>query len=87
MKAKMLCMVAALALVFSLVAAIVPSSTAMAATLCVNPGGTGGCYASIQVAIDAADPAGGDTIIIAAGTYNEHDITINKSLTIQGAGA
>jgi hypothetical protein len=31
--------------------------------------------------------SGGDTIEVAAGTYNEHDITIDKSLTINGASA
>jgi hypothetical protein len=44
-----------------------------------------GDYLIIQAAIDAASD--GDTIEIAAGTYNEYDITIDKSLTIQGAGA
>lgn len=44
-------------------------ATAQAATLCVNPGGTGGCFASIQAAVDTT--AGGDTISIAAGTYVE----------------
>ncbi|MBW1744682.1 MAG: hypothetical protein JRI70_10665 [Deltaproteobacteria bacterium] len=43
-----------------------------------------GDYLTIQGAIDAASD--GDTIVIAAGTYNEYDITIDKSLTIQGAG-
>jgi hypothetical protein len=31
--------------------------------------------------------ADGDTISVAAGTYAEHDIAVNKSLTISGAGA
>jgi hypothetical protein len=42
--------------------------------------------ASIAQAISNAAP-GGDTIEVAAGTYNEHDLTIDKSLTIQGASA
>ena len=40
---------------------------------------------TIQYAIDEA--AAGDTVDIAAGTYNEHDITVNKDLTLKGAGA
>jgi parallel beta-helix repeat protein len=53
-------------------------------TLCVNPGGTGGCYSTIQAAVSAA--AANDTINVAAGTYTE-DVTIGKSLSLVGAGA
>jgi parallel beta-helix repeat protein len=53
-------------------------------TLCVNPGGTGGCYSTIQSAVTAA--AANDTINVAAGTYTEQ-VTIGESLSLIGAGA
>ena len=51
----------------------------MAATLCVNPGGTGGCKSSINAAVAAA--SAGDTIRVASGTYKE-DVVISKSLSL-----
>ncbi|MCA0234657.1 MAG: right-handed parallel beta-helix repeat-containing protein [Bacteroidetes bacterium] len=57
----------------------------------VCPGGglvtntnTGENFCSIQAAINDADTQNGHTITVAAGTYNE-DITLNKSVVIQGA--
>lgn len=57
---------------------------AEAAQLCVNPGGTGGCFATVQAAVIAA--SAGDIIVVAAGTYAEH-VTVNKTLTLNGANA
>ncbi len=51
------------------------------ATLCVNPGGTGGCYASIQLAINAASD--GDTVRVAQGAYYE-TVELGKSVTLEG---
>lgn len=56
-----------------------------ASPLCVNPGGTGGCFSTIQAAVTAVPPGG--FITVAAGIYYEHDILVNKSLTITGAGS
>jgi hypothetical protein len=56
----------------------------VAATRCVNPGGTGSCYDSIQKAID--DSSAGDTINVSAGTYVE-DITLKAGVKVIGAGA
>jgi nitrous oxidase accessory protein NosD len=43
-----------------------------------------GTYATIAAAISAS--ANGDIIEIAAGTYTESGLTVNKSLTFRGAG-
>jgi nitrous oxidase accessory protein NosD len=60
-----------------------PASSALrAATLCVNPNGSGGCFTTIGAAVAAASP--GDTILVAHGTYKE-TVTIRKSLSLLGA--
>jgi hypothetical protein len=60
------------------------SSLAIGATRCVNPGGTGGCYRSINLAVAAAAP--NDTIEVAPGTYHE-DVVVTKPLSLVGSGA
>jgi parallel beta-helix repeat protein len=56
------------------------SGTAVAATLCVNPGGKAGCESTISAAVTAAAP--GDTIRVAQGTYKEQ-VTITKALALK----
>jgi nitrous oxidase accessory protein NosD len=51
------------------------------ATICVNQGGTGGCFQSIGAAVKAAAP--GDTIQVAHGTYKEY-VVVPKSLSLIG---
>jgi hypothetical protein len=74
-----------LLLPLALAAALVPLH-AQSATRCVNPGGTGGCFARIADAI-AASAFAGDSIAVAAGTYLEGNIVIDRSVNIAGAGA
>jgi parallel beta-helix repeat protein len=57
------------------------SSYSTAGTLCVNQGGTSGCYSKISDAVAAA--ANHDTITVAHGTYAE-DVQIGKSLSLIG---
>jgi len=59
------------------------SQNVSAATLCVNPAGTGGCYAKIVTAVSHAAPR--DLIHVAAGTYKE-DVIITMPLSIVGEG-
>jgi Right handed beta helix region len=59
------------------------SQPALASTSCVNPGGTKGCFDSINDAVAAAKPGG--TINVAAGTYKE-DVVIDRPLSLVGAG-
>jgi hypothetical protein len=56
---------------------IVFAGAASAATIPVTPGND-----AIKNAISTASD--GDTLDLSAGTYNEHDIVINKNLTITG---
>jgi parallel beta-helix repeat protein len=57
-------------------------SSAGAATLCVNPSGTGGCYTTIGAAVAAA--SADDTIHVGAGKYFE-DVVIGAPLSLIGA--
>jgi len=54
---------------------------AIAAILCVTPGGTSGCSSTIGAAVAAA--AANDIIVVAAGTYKE-DVVIGKPLSLIG---
>ena len=60
------------------------SQTAAAKILCVKPGGSHGCYATIQSAVNAASRHA--TIKVGPGTYAE-DVVIGKPLSLIGAGA
>ena len=57
---------------------------AHAATLCVNPTGSAGCYRHIADAVNAA--AANDTINVAPGTYAE-SVILTKPVTLVGGGA
>jgi hypothetical protein len=59
-------------------------AASQAANLCVNPGGTGGCYATISAAV--AVPGDDNVIRVARGTYHEN-VVITKPLSLLGAGA
>ena len=74
-------------LLLSGAAALLPAALslpAVGATLCVNPAGSGGCYASIQSAVNAAHAH--DVINVGAGTYQE-EVVIGIPLSLLGAGA
>ena len=57
---------------------------AVAATLCVNPAGSHGCYSKIATAISHA--AAFDVINVGPGTYKE-DVVIGMPLSLIGSGA
>jgi nitrous oxidase accessory protein NosD len=54
----------------------------VAATLCVNPGGTGGCKKTISAAVTAA--FAGDIIQVASGTYKENVILMKSVSLVAG---
>ncbi len=58
------------------------STTARATGLCVHPTGAGGCFTSIQAAVDAAND--GDRISIRKGKYIEQITISDKDLTLVG---
>ncbi len=60
---------------------LAPAIALQGATLCVNSGGTSGCFAHINDAISSASAA--STIKIAPGTYKEA-VVITKSLSLVG---
>jgi parallel beta-helix repeat protein len=63
-----------------LLSALLPLSLP-AATLCVNPNGSGSCYTTISAAVAAA--AANDLIDVAPGTYRE-SVLITKPLSLVG---
>jgi Right handed beta helix region len=69
------------ALGLSVVATSIPAT---ANTLCVNPGGTHGCFNAIGKAVAAA--AANDTIKVRPGIYKEQ-VTVGISLSLIGTGA
>lgn len=58
------------------------TASAQSNTICVNPGGGMGCYATISNALTVATP--GQTIIVNPGTYNEM-ATVTKPVTLIGS--
>jgi len=72
-----------LALVATIAALVMfDTGIAEAATICVKPGGTSGCYATIQAAVNAAPS--GSTINVNDGVYVEQ-VTITRNLTLNGS--
>ena len=79
-------------IIFFLVAVLTvsaPPLRAMAMTLTVDDPSdgvqcAGATFTTISAAVLAANPLGGDLILVCDGLYTEQ-VTINKSLTLQGA--
>jgi hypothetical protein len=71
--------------VYSRVIEIEAFSCAPVMVTCVNNGGTGGCFNTIQGAINASPPGG--VVSVQPGTYDE-DVNVNKNnLQLIGSGA
>jgi len=68
---------------FTAILVVAICHTAMAATLCVNPSGTNGCYNTIQKAVNHA--SANDVIQVRAGIYKE-GVTVGIPLLLVGAG-
>src|SRR5436853_7529156 len=75
--------VAICALTIGMLAGASPHLVKAASDVCVNPGGSGGCFGSINAAVAAVDPGG--TITVRAGNYAEN-VVIDKPLTLKGNG-
>jgi hypothetical protein len=76
-------------LLIGVVVAGLGAGAADAATRCVNPRGAAGCFTTITAAVSDAGTAAGDTILVAAGAYNE-SVTIpsgKDGLRLVGTGA
>jgi nitrous oxidase accessory protein NosD len=58
------------------------TASALAATVCVNASGAGGCHKTITAGVAAANP--GDTVTVAPGWYQE-DVIIGKPISLIGA--
>lgn len=61
-------------------------TTAFAQTVTNTTHAGGSPYASLQLAINNGATVGGDVLVMTAGTFNEA-VTVNKAVTITGAGA
>ena len=88
MKNRLFGLLLCVAVVVSTVLVGAAGAPVRAATLTVGPGG----YSTIQAAIDAANPAGGDTVVVAAGTYSVSTgevfpITVDRQVVLLGARA
>lgn len=70
---------------FAVVVALALAPDPAAATECARKGGGGGCYPTIQEAVDAASP--GETVNIFPGTYHEAVGVTTPGLKLVGKGS
>ncbi|WP_038037640.1 right-handed parallel beta-helix repeat-containing protein [Thermorudis peleae] len=77
-------LVSIVTLVVGMFAGMTVSVDAAAGSACVNPSGAGGCFTSIQTAINAV--VAGGVVTVEPGTYHEM-VTITKPVILKGAGA